>query len=181
MGNGYRSNGIIYCKHTLFFKTKSFHLKKASFVPQFKIFSNALKLGASSFITQMSIVVISLVCNIMLAKYGSLSIYGQDIPISVISIETKVFTIVINIVVGIVLGGQPILGYNIGAGKMNRVRDTYRMILTATLAVGIVSTLVLKFVRRLSSIYLDPVTMHFILNMRSVPSVFFFHWSSLPV
>lgn len=100
-----------------FFKTKSFHLKKASFVPQFKIFSNALKLGASSFITQMSIVVISLVCNIMLAKYGSLSIYGQDIPISVISIETKVFTIVINIVVGIVLGGQPILGYNIGAGK----------------------------------------------------------------
>lgn len=76
-----------------------------------------MKLGASSFITQMSIVVISLVCNIMLAKYGSLSIYGQDIPISVISIETKVFTIVINIVVGIVLGGQPILGYNIGAGK----------------------------------------------------------------
>ena len=127
-----------------FFKTKSFHLKKASFVPQFKIFSNALKLGASSFITQMSIVVISLVCNIMLAKYGSLSIYGQDIPISVISIETKVFTIVINIVVGIVLGGQPILGYNIGAGKMNRVRDTYRMILTATLAVGIVSTLVFE-------------------------------------
>ena len=127
-----------------FFRTKSFRLTKDSFVPHFKIFSNALKLGASSFITQMSIVVISLVCNIMLAKYGALSIYGQDIPISVISIETKVFTIVINIVVGIVLGGQPILGYNYGAGKYKRVKETYRTILIATLAVGIVSTLIFE-------------------------------------
>ena len=127
-----------------FFRTKSFRLTKDSFVPHFKIFSNALKLGASSFITQMSIVVISLVCNIMLAKYGALSIYGQDIPISVISIETKVFTIVINIVVGNVLGGQPILGYNYGAGKYKRVKETYRTILIATLAVGIVSTLIFE-------------------------------------
>lgn len=127
-----------------FFRTKSFRLTRKSFVPHFKIFSNALKLGASSFITQMSIVVISLVCNIMLAKYGALSVYGQDIPISVISIETKVFTIVINIVVGIVLGGQPILGYNFGAKKYHRVRETYRAVLTATLAVGIVSTLIFE-------------------------------------
>lgn len=80
----------------------------------------------------------------MLVKYGSLSIFSHDIPISVISIETKVFTIVINIVVGIVLGGQSILGYNIGAGKMNRVRKTYCMILAATLTVGIVSTLIFE-------------------------------------
>lgn len=127
-----------------FFRTKSFRLEKKSFVPQFPIFSNALKLGASSFITQMSIVVISLTCNIMLAKYGAASVYGQDIPISVISIETKVFTIVINIVVGIVLGGQPILGYNYGARKYDRVRETYRAILIATLAVGVASTLVFE-------------------------------------
>lgn len=127
-----------------FFRTKSFRLTKKSFVPHFKIFSNALKLGASSFITQMSIVVISLTCNIMLAKYGALSIYGQDIPISVISIETKVFTIVINIVVGIVLGGQPILGFNYGAKKYDRVKETYRTILIATLSIGIVSTLIFE-------------------------------------
>lgn len=127
-----------------FFKPKNFRLTKGSFIPNYKIFNSALKLGASSFITQMSIVVISLACNIMLARYGALSVYGQDIPISVISIETKVFTIVINIVVGIVLGGQPILGYNYGAKKYNRVKETYRSILAATLAVGIVSTLVFE-------------------------------------
>lgn len=144
MGNGYWTDSFFSCLCAVLFKTKSFRLTRDSFVPHFKIFSNALKLGASSFITQMSIVVISLVCNIMLAKYGALSIYGQDIPISVISIETKVFTIVINIIVGIVLGGQPILGYNYGAKKYNRVKETYRTILIATLVVGIVSTLIFE-------------------------------------
>lgn len=127
-----------------FFRTKTFRLTAKSFVPHFKVFSNAIKLGASSFITQMSIVVISLACNMMLYQYGSISPYGADIPISVISIETKVFTIVINIVVGIILGGQPILGYNIGAKKYTRVKQTYRTILLATLAVGIVSTLIFE-------------------------------------
>ena len=127
-----------------FFRTKSFRLTRDSFMPRFRVFGNALKLGASSFLTQMSIVVISLVCNLMLAKYGGLSVYGQDIPISVISIETKVFTIVINIVVGIVLGGQPILGYNFGAKQYPRVRETYRAVLKATLAVGVASTLIFE-------------------------------------
>lgn len=127
-----------------FFRTKTFRLQKSSFVPHFRVFRNALKLGASSFITQMSIVIISLVCNMMLYKYGSMSVYGPDIPISVISIETKVFTIVINIVVGIVLGGQPILGYNYGARKYDRVKQTYRTILLATVVVGLVSTLIFE-------------------------------------
>lgn len=127
-----------------YFKPKSFQLTKESFVPNFGVFSNALKLGVSSFITQMSIVVISLVCNIMLAKYGSLSPYGQDIPISVISIETKVFTIVINIVVGIILGGQPILGYNYGARKFDRVKQTYRTVMLATIIVGLAATAIFE-------------------------------------
>lgn len=171
-----------------FFRTKTFRLKRESFVPHFKIFSSALKLGASSFITQMSIVVISLACNIMLAKYGALSVYGQDIPISVISIETKVFTIVINIVVGIVLGGQPILGYNYGARKFSRVKETYRTMLIATLAVGVVSTLIfelcpqvvinvfgsgndalyLEYAQRTFRIFLSLVTFTCVIKMTSI-------------
>ncbi|MDD7289777.1 MAG: MATE family efflux transporter [Clostridiales bacterium] len=125
-------------------RTKTFHLTKKSFLPDLRVFRGVVQLGASTFITQMSIVIISLVCNIMLFQYGSLSIYGPDIPISVISIETKVFTIVINIVVGIILGGQPILGYNYGARKYDRVRGTYKLIFLSTLAVGLVSTLIFE-------------------------------------
>lgn len=127
-----------------FFKPKTFRLTLESFKPTWKVFSGVLKLGVSTFITQMSIVVISLVCNIMLGKYGAMSKYGADIPIAVISIETKVFTVVINIVVGIVLGGQPILGYNYGAKRYDRVRQTYKIIFLATLIVGVVSTLIFE-------------------------------------
>lgn len=123
-----------------FFHTKTFKLKLKSFIPSFGSFSTALQLGASSFITQMTIVVISLVCNITLAKYGAMSKYGVDIPIAIIGIESKVFTVVINLVVGIVLGCQPIISYNIGANRFDRVKELYRKILLCTITIGLLST-----------------------------------------
>lgn len=127
-----------------FTRTKTFKLCFNSFKIDFNLFSNVVKLGISTFITQMSIVVISLACNIMLSKYGEMSKYGADIPIAVMGICMKVFTIVINIVVGIILGAQPILGYNIGAKKNNRVRQTFKIVLLATITIGLISTLVFE-------------------------------------
>ncbi|MCD8040910.1 MAG: MATE family efflux transporter [Clostridia bacterium] len=127
-----------------FFRTKTFKLTLKSFIPDFKLMGTCIKLGLSSFITQMSIVAISLVCNIMLSKYGAMSVYKQDIPIAVIGIETKVFTIVINLVVGVILGAQPILGYNYGAKRYDRVRQTYKLVLITTLIIGIVATILFE-------------------------------------
>lgn len=131
-----------------FFGTKTFRLTGESFIPDFRTFSSVLNLGASSFITQMTIVIISLVCNIMLAKYGAMSQFGVDIPIAVIGIESKVFTVVVNLVVGIVLGCQPIIGYNIGAGNNRRVRQLFTSILACTLIIGIASTLLFELAPR---------------------------------
>lgn len=120
-----------------FMNKKTFKLTRSSFTMNPGIFSNVVKLGISTFITQMSIVIISLVCNIMLAKYGAMSKYGIDIPIAVIGICMKVFTIVINIVVGIILGAQPILGYNFGAKQYDRVKKTFRLVMVSTVTVGL--------------------------------------------
>ncbi len=122
-----------------FAKPKTFKLSWNSFKMNFGIFSNVIKLGVSTFITQMSIVIISLVCNIMLAKYGASSKYGADIPIAVIGICMKVFTIVINIAVGIILGTQPILGYNYGAKQYDRVRKTFKLVIISTVIVSLIS------------------------------------------
>ena len=119
-----------------FFKPKSFRLTKRSFRIDGRVLRSIIALGGSTFINQLSIVIMSLVCNIVLAKYGTLSIYGPDIPISVFSIQTKVYTVVCNIIVGVVLGGQPIFGYNYGAGNMDRVRQAYKLVLRTTLIVG---------------------------------------------
>ena len=103
-----------------FFRTKTFRLHPRSLLPDFRAFAGALKLGISSFITQMTILVIVLVSNRMLVRYGAVSQYGVDIPIAVMGIESKVFTVVINIVVGIVLGCQPIIGYITSAPAITR-------------------------------------------------------------
>ncbi len=126
------------------FRTKTFKLTLKSFIPDLRVFGEVFKLGLSSLITQMTIVIISLICNIMLAKYGSMSRYGADIPIAVIGIESKVFTVVINIVVGIVLGCQPIIGYNMGARNFDRIKKLYSSILLCTLGVGIIATVLFE-------------------------------------
>lgn len=127
-----------------FFRTKTFRLKLKSFIPDFKAVAPAIKLGVSSFITQVTIVIISLVCNIMLAKYGATSVYGVNIPIALIGIESKVFTVVVNIVVGIVLGCQPIIGYNMGAKNYSRIKKLYVYILSSTVIVCLLFTVLFE-------------------------------------
>ena len=122
-------------------KTKSFKIEKSSFKIDLKVFSNVIKLGISTFITQIAIVIISLVCNLMLVKYGLTSKYGPDIPIAALGIAMKVFSIVINIVVGIIVGGQPILGFNYGARNFERVKETFKIIARLTIIVGLVATI----------------------------------------
>ena len=131
--------GLRYLRHP-----RSFHLTKESFKINFHMLRNLAMLGGSTFIIQTSMVVMTLVSNITLAKYGALSIYGSDIPISVYSIQTKVYTIVNNIAVGIALGGQPILGYNYGAKKFDRVKETYRYIVLLSVGMGLIATLIFE-------------------------------------
>ncbi len=131
-----------------YFHTKTFKMTVQSLIPNFKLFSEPGKLGISSFITQMTIVIISLVCNVMLAKYGAMSQYGVDIPIAIIGIESKVFTVVVNLVVGIVLGCQPIISYNMGAKNYDRVKKLYRNILLCMIVIGAASTLLFELAPR---------------------------------
>lgn len=118
------------------FRSKSFKLGVSSFKPEFGVIIKFVKLGVSSFLTQISIVIMSIVTNLILKKYGMISEYGPDIPIAVYGIVMKVYQIVISIVIGISAGGQPIIGYNYGAGKYGRVRKTYKYILISTLIIS---------------------------------------------
>ncbi|MBO5931736.1 MAG: MATE family efflux transporter [Clostridia bacterium] len=127
-----------------FMHTKTFRLKKSSFVPALRPLMEVVKLGVSTFITQLAIVLVAVVCNIQLSRFGAMSKYGADIPIAVIGIQSKIFTVIINLVVGIVLGCQPIISYNMGAQKYDRVRELYRKIIGAAFAIGVFFTLLLE-------------------------------------
>ena len=123
-----------------FFHTRTFRLKIASFIPAWRSVFEVIRLGVSTFITQLAIVIVAILCNMQLATYGALSKYGVDIPIAMIGIESKVFTVVLNLVVGIALGCQPIISYNMGAKKYDRVRELYRKIMVCTITIGLLFT-----------------------------------------
>lgn len=125
-------------------RPKTFHLQLVSFKPQKEVVASITKLGISTLITQLSIVIISMVCNKMLAIYGATSEYGANDPLAIIGICMKTFTIVLSIALGIIIGAQPILGYNVGAGNYKRVKETFRKCITATVAVGIIATIIFE-------------------------------------
>lgn len=121
------------------FHTKTFKFKRSSFKLNLNLLKHIIPLGISSFLTQVSIVLIMGVMNNVLVSYGARSKYGADIPLTVVGIVMKVFQIVISIVVGIAVGAQPIVGYNYGAGLTDRVKKVFKTMLLAELCVGIVS------------------------------------------
>lgn len=97
------------------------------FIPRLKITKMIVTVGISSFIFQISTMVIQIVSNNMLKKYGAESVYGSDIPIAIAGIVSKISLIFLSVVIGIIQGAQPIFGFNYGAKNFKRVRDTLKL------------------------------------------------------
>ena len=127
-------------------KFKSIKLQKEDFKLQFSIAKKVMLLGISSFITQMSFVVVMAVENNLLAKYGAYSEFGAEIPITVLGIVMKVSQILNSIIVGIVAGAQPIFGYNYGAGKFDRVKQALKTVLGLSLIVSTIAFLLFQLI-----------------------------------
>lgn len=121
-------------------KSKTFTISFQSFVPDFPLLRNMMALGTSSLLTQLSIVVITVINNILLVHYGAASKYGADIPLGAFVVIMKLFQIVLNIAIGIAAGAQPIVGYNYGAKHYDRVRELLRLILKWTTIVCLICT-----------------------------------------
>ncbi len=118
-----------------------------------------LLLGMTSFLSQISLVAAMAAINNMLRQYGAAdAIFGQaqyaQIPMAVVGIVMKFFQIIISIVVGMAAGCIPIVGFNMGAEKRERVRELFTKLLIAEAAVGAVGFVLAEFFpRQLISIF----------------------------
>lgn len=137
----------------LLFHMKAVHLKKSSFRLSFKVSRRFLALGICSFLAQISLVAAMAAINNMIRKYGAVDpVFGQpeyaQIPMAVVGIVMKFFQIVISIVIGMAAGCIPIVGYNIGAGRKDRVKTLFTYLLIAEAAVGAVAFLIVELLPR---------------------------------
>lgn len=129
--------------------TKAVKLTKESFLLRKQIISRSLSLGICSFLSQISLVAAMAAINNMIRKYGALDpIFGQEqyaqIPMAVVGIVMKFFQIVISIVVGMAAGCIPIVEFNMGAERRDRVKKLFAMLLGAETLVGIVSLIIVE-------------------------------------
>ncbi len=119
-------------------RSKTFRVKASSFKPSAALLKSVMALGTSSLLTQLSIVIITVVNNILLVKYGAQSLYSADIPLAAFVVIMKLFQIVLNIAIGIAAGAQPIAGYNYGAKNYDRVRELLKLMMKWTVIVGLI-------------------------------------------
>ena len=124
--------------------------EKGDFRLQGGICRRILSLGMTSFLSQISLVAAMAAINNMLRKYGALDpVFGQaeyaQIPMAVVGIVMKFFQIVISIVVGMAAGCIPIVGFNMGAEKFQRVKKLFAMLLISEAAVGAVALILVEF------------------------------------
>ena len=132
---------------------------KGDFALQGRICARTLTLGVTSFLSQISLVAAMAAINNMLRRYGALdAVFGQkqyaQIPMAVVGIVMKFFQIVISIVVGMAAGCIPIVGYNMGAEKKQRVRELFTKLLITEALVGTAALILAEgFPRQLIAVF----------------------------
>ena len=129
--------------------TKAIRLKREDFRPSGKILRKTLTLGICSFLSQISLVAAMAAINNMIRKYGAAdSVFGQEryaqIPMAVVGIVMKFFQIVISIVVGMAAGCIPVVGFNMGAGRKDRVKGLFTRLLVAEALVGAAALVIVE-------------------------------------
>ena len=97
-----------------------------------KLVLPCVALGLSAFIMQSSESVISVCFNSSLLKYGG------DIAVGAMTILTSVMQFAMLPMQGIAQGAQPISSYNYGAKNTERVKKTFRLLLTSCLVYSFV-------------------------------------------
>lgn len=119
-------------------------------------------MGISSCINQVAITVVQIVLNNSLTYYGALSIYGEDIPLAACGIVMKTNAILLAIIVGISQGVQPIIGYNFGAQKYDRVKQAYMLAIKWNFVVSVIGFCLFEFFpRQIISIFGNGNTLYY--------------------
>lgn len=141
------------------FHMKAVKLERSSFTLKGGLIRRFLVLGITSFLSQISLVISMAAVQNMCTKYGALDpVFGQteyaQIPLAVLGIVMKFFQIAISIAVGLAAGCIPVVGYNIGAGRKDRAKGLFTLLLKWEALVGFVALLIVEiFPRQLIGIF----------------------------
>ncbi|MCD8164667.1 MAG: MATE family efflux transporter [Bacteroides sp.] len=105
-----------------FFRPESYvRFQKGIWKIKTEIILNIYSIGMSPFLMNVCACVIVIIIN------NTLRHHGGDLAVGAYGIINRMLTLFVMIVLGLTMGMQPIIGYNYGALKMDRVKKTLRL------------------------------------------------------
>lgn len=143
--------GQIFSAYLVFRYLKNYKtgkIEKSNLIPRWKYSERIIALGAAPCFNQLAMMIVQIVMNKSLTYYGSQSIYGESVPLACAGIITKVNMIYMSVVIGLSQGLQPIVSFNYGAGKYERVKKAYSSAIKYALIVSIIAFLAFQLIPR---------------------------------
>ncbi len=115
----------VSCVWVILFLNSKQSMFKINFKPSIEkeILLPCISLGMASFVMQGSEGVLSICFN------ESLQRYGGDIAVGAMTILTSIMQCLVLPLSGLTQGSQPVTSYNFGAGNIDRVRDSFFVLL----------------------------------------------------
>lgn len=95
----------------------AYHIRLGCMKPDWQLVGSITSLGMAGFIMQGTNCMVQVVCN------ATLKIFGGDLYVGIMTVINSVREIMSLPVSGLTSGSQPVLGYNYGAGKYDRVKS----------------------------------------------------------
>jgi putative MATE family efflux protein len=123
-------------------------IRLANFKPSFDIVKNMAAFGSASSILQFAMSAVQLLINSSMGWYGAEELgvaNGGDVALSGMTIINSFLMLILMPVFGINQGAQPVLGYNYGAKKFDRVRRAYILAVSAATCICTAGFLVTRF------------------------------------
>ncbi len=140
-----------------------------------KYIARITSLGAAPCSNQLAMMVVQIFMNRSLKYYGSLSVYGEAIPIACAGIISKINMLFMAFIIGISQGTQPIVSFNYGAKQYHRVKKAYRLAVTYGFIISIIAFLLFQFApRQLISIFGDGSEEYFQFSIKYFKIFLFF-------
>ena len=144
------SQSMALCCQMLIFSDQKelFHLKRGIYRLKADLVRNIIAIGVSPFLMQSTACVIVIIMNNQFVRYGG------DMAVGAYSIANSMVMVFFMFVMGMIQGMQPIVGYNFGAEKYDRMfRCLWLTIAAATSILLVGWTLSMLFPREIARIF----------------------------
>lgn len=131
--------GMLFVLNHFTDKRNIVRIRPKYFRLQWQYIGGIISIGVAPFVMQLAASMVQVLKNTSLVKYGG------DYAVGAHGISNSIATLIFMLIFGLSLGMQPIVGYNYGAGNIDRVKEAYFKTIKINVTIGLIGMLLIHF------------------------------------